>query len=202
MLNIRRLSIRDVEGAARLLAEAFHNQPYDICYQPDDERRMELLLHAFRHHVSESLSIGEPLGIGSPFAGVALAVPPLRDQAPGVAKHEPDRQAVLGKEEAARAAPLRELIETRHKQHMPGSHWYLPIIGVAPGKQGTGVGSALLRAVTSRALQDGMPCYLDTAQPRNVPFYLHHGFQLLSEEVEPISGLSFWTFRTRDSSFQ
>lgn len=197
-VNIRKLSSHDVNAASKLLAEAFYDQPYDVYYQPDGERRMQLLLRAFRHHVIESLSSGEPLGIGEPLAGIALAVLSLPDQSPSATQEPSDRQAVFAQEEAARAAPLRHLIETRRRQHMTGPHWYLPIIGVAPGQQGFGLGSALLGAVKGRAERDGLPCYLDTAQPRNVPFYLHHGFQLLSEEVEPRSGLSFWTFRTPD----
>jgi hypothetical protein len=38
-----------------------------------------------------------------------------------------------------------------------------------------------------RADAEGLPCYLETFQPRNVPLYLKHGFQIMAEEVEPAS---------------
>jgi hypothetical protein len=40
-----------------------------------------------------------------------------------------------------------------------------------------------------------VPCYLETAQRTNVPFYCHLGFSVVDEVVEPASGLTLWTFR-------
>ncbi len=45
------------------------------------------------------------------------------------------------------------------------------------------------------ARTQGVPCYLETAQPANVRFYTGNGFQLLVEGVEPKSGLHYWTFK-------
>jgi hypothetical protein len=46
-----------------------------------------------------------------------------------------------------------------------------------------------------RADADGLPCYLETAQPDNVAFYEHLGFRRVVEVVGPQSGLRLWTFR-------
>jgi hypothetical protein len=45
-----------------------------------------------------------------------------------------------------------------------------------------------------RADAEGLPCYLDTFQPRNVPLYQKHGFEITIEEVEPNSGVRGWGF--------
>ena len=51
--------------------------------------------------------------------------------------------------------------------------------------------------VVRRADAEGLPCYLETFQPRNVPLYLKHGFQIMAEEVEPASCLRAWFFLRR-----
>ena len=70
---------------------------------------------------------------------------------------------------------------------------------MAPSHRGRGLGRALLQPVLDRADADGVPCYLETAQPTNVTFYERLGFRVLVHVVEPSSGLPLWTFR-RDPS--
>lgn len=93
--------------------------------------------------------------------------------------------------------PLVELIKTtvpvhRHDEvfavfealgeaHPAQSHWYLPLIGVDPAKQGSGLGGALLRTVLDRCDREGMPAYLESTNPRNITLYERHGFQRRDE---------------------
>ncbi len=76
---------------------------------------------------------------------------------------------------------------------------YVMVVGVSPGAQGSGLGRALLQPIIDRADAAGQPCYLETAQPKNIHFYEHLGFRRVIEIREPTSGLQLWTFR-RDSS--
>lgn len=69
------------------------------------------------------------------------------------------------------------------------------VVGVDPAFQGHGYGKALLQPVLERAGREGASVYLETAQPKNVPFYEKLGFDLVRELVEPTSGLNLWTFR-------
>jgi GNAT superfamily N-acetyltransferase len=69
------------------------------------------------------------------------------------------------------------------------------VVGVIPARHGQGFGRALLRPVIDRADAEGLPCYLETAQPGNVPFYQKLGFGVIADMVEPRSGLRLWTFR-------
>lgn len=54
--------------------------------------------------------------------------------------------------------------------------WYLSALGVAPARQGEGIGSALLLAGLERVDADGSAAYLETGLQRNVPLYERHGF--------------------------
>jgi ribosomal protein S18 acetylase RimI-like enzyme len=57
--------------------------------------------------------------------------------------------------------------------------WYLPMIGVDPVCQGHGYGSALLRHALEQCDRDRMPAYLESSNPRNIPLYQRHGFEII-----------------------
>jgi GNAT superfamily N-acetyltransferase len=61
--------------------------------------------------------------------------------------------------------------------HPQDPHWYLPLIGVDPMKQGRGYGSALLVHALERCDRDGLPAYLEASSPRNKTLYARHGFE-------------------------
>ena len=61
--------------------------------------------------------------------------------------------------------------------HPDGPHWYLPLIGVDPSRQGRGLGSVLMRHALDRCDRDHLPAYLESTNPRNIPFYERQGFE-------------------------
>jgi hypothetical protein len=52
-----------------------------------------------------------------------------------------------------------------------------------------------MQPVLEKAEADGITCYTDTAEPKNVPFYKRHGFEVVVDMIEPSSGLRLWLFR-------
>ena len=68
------------------------------------------------------------------------------------------------------------LLERMAEAHPQGPHWYLPMIGVEPRRQGLGYGSALLAEVAGICDRDGLPAYLEATNPGNVALYHRHGF--------------------------
>ena len=101
----------------------------------------------------------------------------------------------IGEVAAERFLTTLSAIDPFHQRDVPRAHWYVFVLGVSPEAQGTGLGRALLEPVIDRARAEGLPCYLETAQPKNVGFYQHLGFRVLVDMVELKSGLRLWTFR-------
>jgi ribosomal protein S18 acetylase RimI-like enzyme len=64
--------------------------------------------------------------------------------------------------------------------HPKDPHWYLPWLGVDSARQHAGLGSALLEQCLVRVDADGSPAFLETPNPRTVPFYQRHGFRVTS----------------------
>lgn len=62
--------------------------------------------------------------------------------------------------------------------HPHESHWYLPMIGVDPSRQGMGLGSALLSHVLAEVDSEGLPAYLEASSERSRDLYLRHGFEV------------------------
>jgi GNAT superfamily N-acetyltransferase len=82
-------------------------------------------------------------------------------------------------------------VERRH----PGDrHLYLAVLGVEPGLQGAGVGSALLRPGLELCDREGLPAYLETGKERNLAFYGRHGFRVTDTLTLPM-GPPVWLMR-------
>ncbi|HEX4906766.1 MAG TPA: GNAT family N-acetyltransferase [Acidimicrobiales bacterium] len=67
------------------------------------------------------------------------------------------------------------------KVHPKEEHYYLEALGTRQGMQSKGVGSAVIRHMLDRCDAEGMPAYLESSNPRNVPFYARHGFEATGE---------------------
>jgi ribosomal protein S18 acetylase RimI-like enzyme len=73
------------------------------------------------------------------------------------------------------------LFEQMARYHPEEPHWYLPLIGVDPARQGNGHGDALLAHVLAQSDREGTPAYLESTNPRNISLYLRHGFVVLGK---------------------
>lgn len=117
---------------------------------------------------SDSTDVSEDGG------GAAMWLPP------GV---EPDIETLdrLIKENADPAilADVGAMFEAMARYHPEVPHWYLPLIGTDPTRQGEGIGSALMRHALARCDRDGVAAYLESSNPRNIPLYQRHGFEIL-----------------------
>ena len=58
---------------------------------------------------------------------------------------------------------------------------HLQILGTDTNAQGKGVGSELIRVGLERADSLGLHSYIESSNPRNIPFYKRHGFVVLEE---------------------
>ena len=183
----------EVEAAAAVIARAFHEDELNVHLYPDDRERSRLAPAMFEAIVRYDFLFGQVDRLPE-LAAVATW---LR---PGDADETPERLTEAGFDDLPDEVPLDTLgevfafVEQAHARAIPEPHWYLRLLGVAPGRQRRGLGGALLKHGLARASDSGHPCFLETFSERNVPFYLHHGFELVVEDVEPVSGLRFWSF--------
>jgi len=103
-----------------------------------------------------------------------------------------DLVAPLTDDDAARYDVLWSWIET----HTPDDVWYLDVLGVDPSKQGTGIGSALIRFGLERAASNGVDAFLETAVEANVAYYERFGFRTVFEGRATGDAPRLWFMRT------
>ena len=80
---------------------------------------------------------------------------------------------------AERLPVLGQVVEQMGAFHPEEPHWYLAMLGVDPMRQGRGLGSALLKAGLARCDAEGAAAYLESSNPKNVPLYERHGFEVI-----------------------
>jgi ribosomal protein S18 acetylase RimI-like enzyme len=108
------------------------------------------------------------------FAGAALWLPP------GVGLDEEAMAVIMERSIAAeRQAEVFGVFEQMGGYHPREPHWYLPLIGVEPARQGRGLGSALLQHALARCDREHAPAYLESTNPANISLYRRHGFEAL-----------------------
>jgi ribosomal protein S18 acetylase RimI-like enzyme len=107
------------------------------------------------------------------FEAVALWFPP---------HVEPDGDAVVAEITRSVAADLHmdlfAVLEQMDAAHPTFPHWYLPWFGVDSARQGRGFGGDLMRNCLGFVDRDHLPAYLESPNPRNIPFYERHGFEV------------------------
>jgi GNAT superfamily N-acetyltransferase len=195
------LAEAQLEDAGRALALAFQDDPLQSYVLPDPEQRVLRSPAHFAALLRFGHLFGEVYTTTATPEGAAIWQPPGVEVTPerAVSAGLDRLPAHIGADAMERLGRVLDYLEASHRRDVPPEHWYLMIVGVVPARQGQGVGRALLQPVLNRADSASLPCYLDTAQPRNLPFYQKLGFRVVAESVEPEGGLRLWTFR-RDPS--
>jgi ribosomal protein S18 acetylase RimI-like enzyme len=197
-MEVARFDMTQVEALSEMLARAFFHDPMMTFILPEAGARKGALPWLLRSGANAGGLFGEVYATpGQAGAAVWLA--------PGQHHLTEDKFARCGFAEAfARMSPdaterfqqVMGHLGAVHDRDVREPHWYLLILGVDPVCQGNGMGSALIQPILQRAAEARLPCFLNTFNPDNVPFYKRHGFQVVREEDIPGGGLRFWNMRT------
>ena len=88
---------------------------------------------------------------------------------------------VEGSAPEARKATLAQVGEQMEEAHPQEPHWYLALVGCDPAHQGRGLGSLLIEEGLRRCDEQGLPAYLESSNPKNIPLYERHGFEVIGQ---------------------
>lgn len=188
------LQAAQVEQASRLLGRAFQDDPLMVYIVPHADKRRRKLPAFFRVVLRYCLHYGAVYTTES-LDGMACCLPPGQTN-PSIIRL---LRIILGgspwlpgPSELSRSLHAARYTDEMHASAAPGPHWYLWVLGVEPENHGRGTGGRLLQTVIQQAREQGMPCYLETENPRNVPFYQKHGFRLVREVAIPKSDVHIY----------
>lgn len=192
--DIVTLETQHIATAAIVAARAFADDPMFTFIFPGTARRPLLL----RRFVTAALRYGTLFGdvyTTSDGAGTALWLTP---EQPDITPARMLRSGMallpltIGLRAFQRFLSFASYGDKVHRQHIHEPHWYLLNLAVDPARQRQGIGSMLIAPVLARADRAGQPCYLETNNPDNLPFYARHGFAVVHAGQVPSGGPAFW----------
>ena len=164
------------ESAVAVVVLAFGSDPVARWAYPDPHLYLKHFPDFVRAFGGNAFEHGTGYCADGGRAGAALWLPP------GVEPREDELVAII---ERTLPDELRQGVLSQLEQmagyHPEGPHWYLPMIGVDPARQNQGHGSALMAHATARCDRDKLPAYLESTNPRNIPLYRRHGFEILGK---------------------
>ncbi|MGI9017917.1 MAG: GNAT family N-acetyltransferase [Euzebya sp.] len=165
------VGVRSVSTGGRRLVEvlsaAFAEDPW-LRWSLPDAGAVRSLMSLFLRVVA--FPHGHVLVAGDPVIGVAIVLPPgpLPPPSPEVGA------MVMALHGRRRVGPALDADAIIGRYRPVADLWELHTLGVHPSVQGTGIGSALLRATLGLAA--GQPVALETAADATVSWYQHRGF--------------------------
>ena len=196
-MDMIRLESCERKEAANVFARAFFDYPMITSYWPDPSRRARYLEWYLGCALDYGLRYGE-VYTTSDVAGISVWLPPGQT-------HISTWRCLLSgflplpllmgvKQYFTHTMKSDDLVHQVHEEILPDPHWYLWALAVNTDQQGTGIGTTLMQPGLESADAQRLPCYLETHDERNVPFYLRHGFDLVRTVPIPGFDLRFWCF--------
>lgn len=190
-----RLDKPQIRAAAEVLTRAFYDDPLCTSFIPDALERKKKLHHVLETIVRYSVSYGEVYATSPNFEGVAAWLPSDRVKMTlwqGIRSGGLSILLNLGLGATLRQLSVSDLMYSVHKRHIASPHWYLYLLGVEPVLPGKGYASNLIKTMLNRADREGLGCYLDNTNEKNLPMYQHYGFRVIEEYKVPKTGVSLW----------
>ncbi|MDQ4015959.1 MAG: GNAT family N-acetyltransferase [Thermoproteota archaeon] len=167
-------SASDEASTIDVLVRAFSEDPVAQWIWPDSQQYQMYFPSFVRVFGGKAFTYGSAYYVDG-YAAVALWLPP--DVLP-----DDDMLSSIFQRSVSEQSQkdVFRVFDQMGRYHPSEPHWYLPLMGVDPLKQGKGLGSELMKHALVQCDQDNKPAYLESSNPRNIPFYERYGFELLS----------------------
>ena len=193
--DFRQLALADVEPAARVISQAFVDDPLCTFMLPFRTTRVKTLYKFFRAYGEVNIKNGRGFGAGEPLCGVAFWKSPVQSDLSISVKALAHFLPLLFTWYPIgyfRAKAILKMIDALHGKHAAAPHYYLDNIGVLPSARGKGVSSKLIRPVLEKADLEKAIVYTDTATRANVALYEHFSFRCVEESPVAGTGVTVW----------
>ncbi|WP_351232518.1 GNAT family N-acetyltransferase [Streptomyces sp. NPDC002133] len=187
-VQIRQAGADDRDTVARLLDEAFMDDPVSSWVFPDEGHRRKV--HGIFMGVFLDIALAEgrvDMAEDGTAAALWLHVPA---GAPDEEDDTPARMREIADPDNERTELIGRLTGEIHPHDR--EHEYLLLIAVSPDRQGEGLGSALIALVLERCDRDGVPAYLEASSARSSRLYERLGFAFTGRTVDLPDGPHMW----------
>ena len=179
MAAVRPATVDDLDLLGGIAGAAFYDDPVMSWALRDDDRRLGQLTVMFRG-LAEDVVPDRGRVLVADEASACFWRDPTFDHHAEADDAGPDgdagtdRPSPFTPDEQARFAILGAAM---HEAHPTDEHWYLNVVATLPTHRSRGLGAAVLAPIIAEADAAGLPCYLESTNPRNRTLYYRHGFE-------------------------
>ena len=187
------LEAAQTDRLATVLSRAYYDEPQVRYIMPDEQVRLRLLPNLFRVAIHASQLHDETYTAQSVDGG-ALWIGPgsgltvdrmMRTRVPAI-------PIQLGSAALRRWVRIGLHLSEVHQRLVRREHWYLLALGAVTPAETESARATLIEPLLSRADSDGRPCYLETFNAKDLPFYERHGFRIAGAGKIAKFGPDFW----------
>ncbi|MET9463371.1 GNAT family N-acetyltransferase [Streptomyces sp. NPDC006544] len=190
-LEIRRADQSDRDAVARLLDEAFREDPVSCWVFPDPGHRAAVHGKFLGVFVDVALAEGRiDYAADGSAAALWLRIPAGDPEGEAAPDEVPAKMRAVADPDNERCELVGRLTGEAHPT--AEEHEYLLMIAVAPGRQGEGLGRELIAPVLERCDREGVPAYLEASSERSGRLYERLGFEHTGAPVRLPDGPLMW----------
>lgn len=175
-----------VRKAVVVIADAFVNEPGAVAtIRKTPEKRLPLLRKHFGAQVAFSLSQGASrcAVLDGELVGAMIITAPGAEPPSAVDMLKLLPGMLLRSNPGILWRGIRSSMEDeRNRPKEP--NYFLDLLAVAPKFKGQGIGNAMLKHLTDMSDREGILTYLCTTEPKTLPLYEKHGFEIITETRE------------------
>jgi GNAT superfamily N-acetyltransferase len=175
-----------IRMATAVIADAFVNEPGAVAIiRKTPEKRIPLLRKHFGTQVALSLSqdASRCAVLDGELVGVMIVTPPGAEPPGSLDMLKLLPRMLLQSNPAIVWRGIKTVMEDENNRPKE-PNYCLETLAVAPKLQGHGVGSTMLKHLTGMSDREEILTYLSTTDPKTLPFYEKHGFEIVSETRE------------------
>lgn len=192
--GVTELTTKDIDWASKLLAQAFYTDQLLNFIYGDTIHEQGKLNWFFRATFRMAALYGVCFGTAEK-DGVLMMLPSDQTNLTIGMLYQSGMLAApfkMGWASFFRMMRFMDFAEKEHKAAISSDHYYIMTVGVLPERQGMGVGKKLMTKALESVDANKMPCFLETQNKSNVPFYQRLGFEVVSDKEIPKGELHNW----------
>ncbi len=178
-MNVLRpvISKSQVERLANVLSNVYYDEPPFTYVIPDAHERRAALPAFFRSAIGASQVHGETYTTPAVEGGSLWIGPGRSVTIERMLRTESSTIPFkVSRSILKRCVAFGEWTEKIRLRLIKQPRWHLLALGAAPANEEKSLREALIEPILSRADSYRIPCYLETFNERNLPFYEEHGF--------------------------
>ena len=173
--KIRVAESSEIEKVAAMMTVAFSGDPFMRWMYPEADAfiaHFPKFVEAFAGGAFDQ----DAAFVDEDFGGACMWFPPGTE-----VDEEGLQQHAIATVAPERLGQMGEIFQQMEEYHVDEEVWYLPMIGVDAKFQGQGIGALLMNSVLAKTDEMGIPTYLESSNPTNIPFYKRLGYEAIGE---------------------